>query len=123
MFLFDFFKPKTTEPEQRDHILRLVGTGATAPTVEVGKGITVTRTGTGVYKITWDGNPGEFLGWTFGLGAATPGDIKGHTLIRDTYDATSRSIEISFFNAAEAAHDLAALEYFDLVFRFKETDV
>lgn len=120
----DFFPPKVTEPELREHLFRLLGTGAADPTVEVAPGgVTVTRTAEGVIRIAYDRNPGVFVNWSPGLGAATPADVKGHTLVRDTYDSTNKRLDISLFDDADAADDLDATEYIDLVLRFKETDV
>ena len=46
------YKAKNTLPEVWCHHVRLLGTGASAPTKELGEGITVTRTSAGVYKLT-----------------------------------------------------------------------
>lgn len=99
--------------------VRLLGTGAAAPTKVFGD-CTVTRTSIGLYKLTWADNNGQYMGFTVGLEAATPADIAGHSLIADTYSAASGvySQEYLFSTAAEAAHDLAANEYINLVVRF-----
>jgi len=120
----DFFPPKVTEPELREHLFRLLGTGAAHPVAEVAPGgVTITRTGVGTFRITYDRNPGVFVNWSKDLGAATPGDVKGHTVVRDTWDADNKRLDIALFNAAEAADELNATEYLDIVLRFKETDV
>lgn len=118
-----FFQPLASEPEVRNHHVRLLGTGAAAPTKQIGQGIAVTRTALGVYKLTWTDNPGTFIGATHMLGAETPGDVKGHTLTRDTYDATNFVLEVSLWDSVFAANDLAATEYIDLVVAFKATSV
>jgi hypothetical protein len=117
----DFFPPKISHPNTRDHVFRLLGTGAAHPTVEVGPGeCTITRIGVGVFRIVWASNPGTFIGWSKDLGAATPADVKGHTVVRDTYDADNRRLDFSLFNAAEAADELQATEYLDFTVRFAE---
>ena len=110
--------PKSTIPDERRYRVRLLGTGASAPTKQLGNGVTVTRTAAGVYKLTFAKNPGTFVGFNANLGAATPSDVKGHTVTRDTpVDATTTTsayIEISLWNASDAADDLQATEYMDL---------
>lgn len=112
-----------SEPNVVGHIVRLLGTGASAPTKEVGAGITVTRTGAGVYKLTWAENPFTYMGMLLLKGAATPGDVKNHDVVRDTYDSSAFALEISFFDASGTAHDLAANEYFDAIIMFRRSGV
>lgn len=112
----DAFPLRSSEAETYQTEIRLLGTGADVPTKELGKGITVARTGTGVYTLTWADNPGTFLGWSPGLGAATPADVAGYTVVRDTY--ASKVLAISLFDATAAAVDLAADEYLDISVRF-----
>lgn len=117
------------QPGTRVHHVRLLGTGASAPTKEVGHSITVTRTGAGVYKLTWGlaQHPGTFLGMSYTLGASTPGDVKGHTVTRSTVTAATSStglnISVSLWDSTFAADDLQATEYMDLVFHFKTLSV
>jgi hypothetical protein len=113
----------TNVPEERIYRCRLLGTGTT-PTKEVGDGLTVTRTAAGVYKITFSGfNPFALIGFYWGLGATTPGDVKGHTVTRAGAVAVSSgvvSLEVSLWSATFAADDLQATEYMDLTFVFTE---
>jgi len=119
-----FYDHRTSTPNERDYNIRLLGTGAADPTKQVGQGVAVTRTAAGVFKVTFAENPGFFVGFSWGLGADTPGDVKGHTVTRDTYDATAGvfSIEVSLWSSSFSADELNALEYMDLVFRFAESD-
>lgn len=104
--------------------VRLLGTGAAAPTKEFGPGITVTRTSEGLLKFTWTENPGEFVGIAgYAFGDTTPADVKGHTIARDTYsEATSTAdayIEVAMYDSTFAVDDLEATEYLDICFAFK----
>lgn len=122
MGLGDCYPESVDVPESRLRFVRLLGTGAAAPTVETGRGVTCTRTSIGLYKLTWAEQPGAYVGLAgVSLEAATPADLVGHSVIADTYDATTRSIELRLANNADAAHDLAALEWINLTFRFKQT--
>lgn len=115
------FPIRSTKAESKVHPIRLVGTGAAAPTVEVGEGIVVTRTGVGVYRITWTDNPCVFLAAPLSLGAATPAAIVGYTLVRNVYIPATTSLDLVLTNTADAAVDLAAAQYIDVVAVFKET--
>ncbi len=117
------------EPGVRAHHVRLLGTGASTPTKELGRNITVTRPAAGRYLLTWHNtqNPGTFIGMQATLGAATPGDVKGHTTTRDTFTAqsgdTGASLEVSLWDSTFAADDLQATEYMDIVVWFKTVNV
>lgn len=118
-----FDKVLSSVPDERHIRVRLLGTGTT-PTVELGQRVTVTRTAAGVYKVTFDEGQGTFVGFAWALGAATPGDVKGHTVTRDTYTAPTATasgfIEVSLWSATFAADDLQATEYMDLDFVFSQ---
>ncbi len=117
---------KTSVPDERTVRVRLVGTGAADPTVQiVGPRVTVTHTATGVYKITFNDGMGTFVGMNAPMfGAVTPGDVKGQTCTRSAYtDATSTAagfLSISVWNSSFAADDLQATEFLDLTFVFSE---
>lgn len=112
--------PKSNVLDERMYRVRILGTGAANPTKQIGHGVTVTRTAEGVYKFTFANNPGTFINFYPGLGAATPGDVKGHTVTRDTPVAatatTNAYIELSVWDGAAAADDLDADEYLDVTF-------
>ncbi len=79
-----------------------------------GRNISISRTGTGAYLLTWAQNPGNFVGWSAGIGAATPANVAGHTVVRGEYSASAKTLAFVVYNAADAAHDLAADEYVDV---------
>lgn len=115
---------RSSEPEVTLHFTRILGTGAANPTKEVGAGITVTRTSEGLYKYTWRQNPGKFVnivGHCFG--DTTPGDVKAHTISRDTYSESTFSIEVNVWDGSAATDDLDATEYLDVTFAFKSYPV
>lgn len=119
------FVSRSTIPDERLYVIRLLGTGAADPTVEIGVGVTVTWQATGVYRITFTKSPGTFIG-TRGpmFGAATPGDVKGQTCTRDTWVAPTATasgyLDISVWSSGFAADDLQATEYLDLTIAFSE---
>lgn len=115
---------RSGNPDIVEFHIRLLGTGAAAPTREepaASSGITVTRSGVGAYTLTWAENPGNFVNCSYMIGAATPANVAGHTVIRDTF--ASLALPIVLYNASDAAHDLAASEYIDLTVRFKRTNL
>lgn len=111
----------------RRYSVGIEGAGAADPTKEFGDGITVTRTAEGVLKFTFASHPGYFKGFSYGLGADTPGDVKGHTVTRDTFNAASSSasayIELSLWDSSFAADDLDENEYLFVEFHFSESSV
>jgi hypothetical protein len=118
-----FYEVMASQPGVREHVISLTGTGAADPTKNYGQGVAVTRTGAGAYLITWAENPGRFVGWTFSMGATTPGDVAGHTAIRGAYNSSAFTLAFVLYSSSFAAHDLAALEEFDIICRFKTTSV
>lgn len=114
---------KTCVHEERIIRIRLLGTGAADPTVEYGPNMTVLRQGVGVHRITLTEGRGTFIGiGGYIFGAATPGDVKGQTLTRDTWDATNRQLDIAIWNSSFAADDLQTTEYLDVSLVFADTN-
>jgi hypothetical protein len=116
----DFYELRSSEPEMRYVDVRLLGTGASAPTKVYGKGITVARSNTGIYTLTFTASPGTWAGCTVGLDATTPGDIKNHSVVCTKTSATV--VTVNFYDASANAHDLAALEWINLTLKFKQSN-
>ena len=115
----DFYEPLTSEPELREHVVRFVG-GSAAVTKVRGRGITVTYITTGIVDITWSENPGVFIGLS-GMPmfqATTAADVKGHTCVPGAYNSSTKTLRLNITNASDALHDLAALEWLNLVALF-----
>lgn len=103
--------------------VRMVGTGASAPTKEVGSGFAITRVSAGLYRLTFSENPGTFVCANATLQAATPAGLAGHTLVCDTWDTTNLRLDVLMSNASDAAHDLEANEYINMIICFKTLGV
>lgn len=115
---------KANRPHVVDHHIRLQGADGADLTIEEGSFIkSVTRQGEGVYRISWQQDPGVFLDARYGLQAATMTDLKGHTVVFDTYDATNFQLDFTLFSAADTADDLLVNEYLGLVISFSEHGV
>ena len=115
------YPTRSTTPEAEEHIIRIQGAGSSAPVNEVARGVTVTRTGAGAYRITWAEDPGAHVASFATLEAATPGNLAGHTVVFDTY--ASKVQDFVLYNASFAAHDLVATEYINIRVTFKRTAV
>lgn len=116
----DFYPLKVSEPEARDYSIRILGVDDANPTEQIGRGVVVTRTAEGVYRITWAEKPFTFVGIVgYCFGAATMSDVKGYTLTRDTPETTT--LDVSVWNSSFAAADLIANQYVDITVRFKAT--
>jgi hypothetical protein len=114
----DFYDAQTSIPEEKRYRIRLLGANDANPTTQLGRGVTVTRTGEGAYRITFANNPGTFIGWSCSFGADTPADLKGYTAVRDTWDATNKRLDFVVYNSTFAAADLIAAQYADIVVEF-----
>lgn len=118
-----FAPSKSCVHEERIIRIRLLGTGAADPTVEYGPSMTVLRQATGVYRITLLEGRGLFIGiGGYVFGAATPGDVKGQTLTRDTWDATNKQLDLAVWSSTFAADELQATEYLDVSLVFADTN-
>ena len=98
---------------------KVIGVGGSSAVTQVtGKGVALTRTGTGAYLLTWSDSPGNLVGFSAGLQATTLAGPSGHTVIFGAWAAGGTTLAFQVFNAAEALHDLAALEWvcLDLTF-------
>lgn len=119
----DGYPVRSTQPESYDHTIRILGVNGSV-TQEDGPGITVTRTGEGAYRATWAENPGAYKGVVgFGFEAATPGDLKGYTVVADTWDSTNLRLDFVVYDSAFAAADLIANQYLTLNVRFATTSL
>jgi hypothetical protein len=116
---------RSPTPESVTYDCRILGTGAADPTLQIGAdgGFTVTRTGAGVYRFQLDHNPGKFITCDPMLCATTPSALKQYAVVPGDYDATNFRIDISVFNAAGTATDLAAAQFMHLMLRFARTGV
>jgi len=116
----DAFEDFATDPNVTKHVLRIQGTGASAPTKEIGKGVTVTRLGVGNYRFTWAENPGNFMGFPEpGKQATATGALKNTTVDSISYDAANRRLDVQLWSSAGAARELAAAEWLTFLVFFK----
>lgn len=121
----DFYPIRSSEPEQRDYLISLTGANGANPTERYGAGIATTRTGEGVYRITFNDAPGTFLGVAgYCFGADTPSDVKGYTMTRDTYVSPTSTadgyIDVYVWDSSFAAADIIAAQYLDITLRFRQ---
>lgn len=110
--------------EKRERLIVATGAGAAAPTVTQSLGCAVTRTGVGVWLITFKENPGRFVGWggaAFFSTAMT--DVKGYSGILGVYNPATFAVAFSIFSSAFAAVDLTAVQFVSIDLYFKETSV
>lgn len=119
---------RSTEPEEIVYRVRMLGTGASTPTKLQGKGVTLGRTGVGVYTITFNNIPGEFQGLDgYGFNGATPLNLAGCTVVITTPASSTSTLvytaTVYSGGTTPAARELAATEVLTLGFVFKRTTV
>lgn len=123
--MLDTYPNHITEPEGYEFPILLAGAGAAAPMLKDGRAnYSVTRTAQGVYKISFNDDPGPtFLGGTAGFGDATAANVLGWSVAFGAYTAPSGSTQASLVftvgNAANAATDLLATSNLKLALTFK----
>ena len=109
--MLNSYLEKTSEPEVVAQICVMTGTGAgTAPTKNVGSGMTVSRVADGQYRITWSDHQGTFLGAVIQVEDSTPANVKGYTTVidHDSYTAAGKAMDLSLYDS-QAAPALVAL--------------
>lgn len=126
--MLDAYDSYASEPETVLVPVRLLGTGASAPTVQQGKGFSISRTGVGAYTLTFQDNPGPYLNFTYGLEAATQSAMFGCTVVGKYTAATSTAkatlaIALASGGTTPAARELAAAEFIHLTIGFKRKNV
>ena len=112
---------RSAHREMVEFPVRILGTGAANPTKQEGNGVTVTWVSTGLYEVTWAESPYQFIGYSAGLLATTPGDLKGYTVVCGDFNTTTKKIRFSVYNSSFALADLAATQRLCLNFKFART--
>ena len=113
---------------QFHEVIAVGGASAITKVAGTGPGIAVTRLDTGDYQLEWSQDPGPNLrGVTASLQATTPGNLAGHTVICGAYVAETGGVLatmlVNVYDAADASHDLGALEWFTVQFSTAYTNV
>jgi hypothetical protein len=117
----DFYPVLTSEPSERDFLVKFVG-GTTAVTKVIGRGLTTTWISTGIVELAWSTNqevPGTFVGPKAGvIHATTPANVKGYSFTCGDYNVSTRKLRVSIYDASNNLVDLAALQWltFTVVF-------
>lgn len=112
----------STEHREVDCFVRFTGTGASTPTKDYGRGVTVGRTGAGVITLTWAENQGRYLGVKgFCFEAATQSALKGFTMVPGDYNTSTFTLTLNITGATEVLTDLAAAQHLSLTVAFART--
>lgn len=119
----DFTPSRSSQPETREVKVRMVGTGASAPTKLYGQGITISRLGVGNYRLTFAEAPGAFVNMSHGLQAATPANLAGCTVVAVAWDATNKRLDITLYGSTFAVRELAANEWLSLNLTFQASSL
>lgn len=115
-----FYPSKSGVQNTEKYFVRVLGVDGSLTTQEA-NGITVTRTGEGVYKLTWASNPFQFIGLSYAFMATTVADLKGYTVVFEDYNSTTYTMAFTVFNASVTAADLIATQRICIELAFAET--
>lgn len=113
----------SSEPQSRLIVARAQGNTTSAATKVFGSGITFSRTGVGVWRLTFNsfnGKPVGVVGWNFE--DATMSVPKGFTLTSQAWAVATNSIDLSIWNSSFVAADLAVTTFLNLLILFKTTN-
>lgn len=102
------YEDRSTIAESRKYFARLLGVNDANPTKQLGRGMVITRTGEGLYRITWANNPGQFVGWRASLGGATPAELGALNVVRNVYDAANKRLDFGLFKQYLAGNVLSS---------------
>lgn len=122
----DAYQAMCQEPGEITVPVRIIGTGAAAPTKVWGRDITMARSGVGVYTMTFGELPGAFAGiGGYGFDAATPLNVAGCTIAITTPSAGAKVITVTVYSGGTtpAARELAATEVLTMRLIFKKLSV
>jgi hypothetical protein len=120
----ELYPQKASEPETAEMLVSFTGAGAANPTKVYGKGVTVTWTSTGLYKLTFSDPPGNLVcpgGPCFQ--ATVPAGVKGYTAVFGAFDATGKIVSVSIYNSTFALADLAAAQTVSFAMVFKRAGI
>lgn len=116
-----------TEPEGYEFPVFLLGAGAAAPTLVGRDNVSLARTAAGKYTITFNDDPGNFLGGTFGFQDTVLGASAGYDVVFGPFtppaNGSLATLTFQTSNAAQAATDLAATQNLKLHLEFKRADL
>ena len=118
----DAYEVRSNISESRKFFVRGVGGSSTVTQVS-GKGVVLTRTGSGAYLLTFSDSPGYLMGATAGFQATTLANVAGHTVVFGAWTAGGTTLAFSVYNASDSVHDLAALEWMTLDLTFSPSKV
>lgn len=109
----------------RVHPIRMVGTGASAPTKVYGRNVTIAYSSAGIYTVTWSSSqpPGTFVNAVASLAATTASGLKNFSLILSDYDTTNLRLTLTLYNAAGTLTDLTSAQWISLNVTFKAVSV
>jgi hypothetical protein len=110
-------------PTQREFLVNFVG-GTAAVTKVFGNDVAIAYVSTGLVDLTWSANqtkPGTFVGLkSFGFHATTAANVKGYSCNAGVYNATTRVLRVSIYDASNNLVDLAALQWLTVTIVFVE---
>lgn len=100
-----------TEADLVDTVLRVTGTGASLPTKNIGRGVSISRPGVGLLDVTWSDPQYNFLAITGqGFDATTASAVAGYSVVAGDYNPTTRTVRLSIYNGSNTLADLAAAQ-------------
>lgn len=119
---------RCSAPEVVLHFIKLTGVNGGNPTKDYGPGVTVTRTGEGLYRVLFADAQGTFLGAWLSFGMDTPAAGGGKLAYVDRNSATSTGFDFAVEDpgteaVAPVLDDIVATESLYIMVAYKRTAV
>lgn len=109
------------------YVIRLQGNTTSALTLvepAASSGLTLARTSEGIHTITFSDNPGNYVGFNWGLEDATPGNVDDHIVAVDNYTSKVLTFTVTdLVTGTKELQDLATTSYLTLTLFFKRTNI
>lgn len=97
--------------------------GATLTIEEGAEGVSIAYVSEGIYRVSLLRQFAGQITAVFGLQAATPGDLKGYSVVTGTWDTSGSvpTIDVHVFNASVTLADLIADQYLNWIIMARDT--
>lgn len=105
--------------------LRALGADGADLTLQSGTGYniaSIARQNEGIYKITFQHDPGKMLNKTYAFESVTMDDLKSYTLVFGVYDDANKALTFTVYSSGTPA-DLVANQYVNIDLSFSEHGV
>jgi hypothetical protein len=113
-----------SEPQTRLIVVKATGAATGTPTEVFGAGVTISRTGVGVWRLTFSSSVFNYVGLAgFSFDdTTTAANVKGYTATSTPYAAATKTIDVSIWSSGFAAVDLTTAQTLTFLVAYKASN-